>query len=104
MMPESDMKVFPQEGSPITCPLCNEDISSLTTGGSEYVTCPKCNRNIHLARYFWVQKGVGIFREPQLRCPNCYRLFAMGDYSDRGQEIKCRDCGHTSTFIRIDSA
>jgi len=104
MIPESDMRVFPQEGlSIVTCPFCQEDISAFT-GGSDYVTCPKCKRNIHLARYFWVSKGVGMFREPQLRCPQCFRLFAMGDYSDRGQEIKCRDCGHTSTFIRIDSA
>lgn len=89
----------------IECPFCHFDIDDVgevdAKGNGPIVVCPRCQRRIHLTRYFWVNRGINIDTRRAIRCPNCFKLFAEGDFSDRPQRIKCRDCGRFSVFQRV---
>jgi hypothetical protein len=102
----NDVAVESRRNASADCPFCHADIvlpGDLEgyQGESPIVVCTNCKRRIHLTRYFWVNKGINVGSRRVLRCPRCYKLFAEGDYSDRPQRIKCRDCGCFSVFQRI---
>lgn len=86
------------EPSAFLCPTCK---SPATESEDRTLTCPNGHVTT-LAKYYWQVKGVGALMEKmELRCPNCNRLFCEGDFSDKGQRFKCRNCKEFSTFIRL---
>ena len=85
----------------IPCPLCSSPLDFSLGIDSGFVDCPACKRRINVERYFWVVKGIGTSGKQELRCPHCYKLFCEGDYSDRPQVFKCKNCKQFSVFQRV---
>lgn len=86
----------------LACPFCNTKFPDTQLLGDEFLTCIKCGRKANIFRLFWVQKGIKVDSKHQLRCPHCNTLFCEGDYSDREQVFKCKNCKNIATFQRID--
>lgn len=82
---------------PQSCPICH---LLLKEDGEHLLRCDN-GHVMTLAKYAWEVLGVGLSNQKEIRCPYCNKLFAIGDYSDRPQEFKCRSCKKTSTFLRI---
>jgi len=102
---------MPDSTCKIVCPFCEcmlIDKDGVVVAGANipndphYLQCPNCLRKISLERLYWVTRGLKIYKTSDLRCPRCFKLFAAGEYSDRPQTIKCKNCGKFSVFLRID--
>lgn len=85
----------------LSCPFCKNQLP-IETPFPAIVTCARCSRTWNVYQLFWVQKGVKIDQKKQIRCPFCNVLLAEGDYSDREQTFKCRNCKNFCRFQRID--
>jgi len=85
----------------IQCPFCKNPLG-VQTPLPAIITCARCSRTWNVYQLFWVQKGVKIDLKKQIRCPFCNVLLAEGDYSDREQTFKCRNCKNFCHFQRID--
>ena len=85
----------------LTCPFCKNELG-IQAPFPAVVSCSRCSRTWNVYQLFWVQKGVKIDQKKQIRCPFCNVLLAEGDYSDREQTFKCRNCKNFCKFQRID--